>query len=127
MEKLGRGMIVYGDDVESLVFDWGTIKFLSEPEITGVESFSFGMVVLAPGQGHERHNHPGVEEIIFVMSGEGEQMVDHNHRFPCVRVPASLSLPTSIIQRSTRDGSRCGSQFAHDIFTVASHCFWTDI
>jgi oxalate decarboxylase/phosphoglucose isomerase-like protein (cupin superfamily) len=76
MEKLGRGMIVYGDDVESLVFDWGTIKFLSEPEVTGVESFSFGMVVLAPGQGHERHNHPGVEEIIFVMSGEGEQMVD---------------------------------------------------
>ena len=57
MEKLGRGCIVYGDDVESLVFDWGTLKFLSEPEVTGAARFSFGMVVLAPGKGHESHNH----------------------------------------------------------------------
>lgn len=64
MEKLGAGRIVYGDDVESLVFDWGTLKFLSAPEVTGAERFSFGMVVLASGKGHERHNHPGVEEDI---------------------------------------------------------------
>ncbi len=103
MEKLGRGMIVYGDDVESLVFDWGTIKFLSEPEVTGVESFSFGMVVLAPGQGHESHNHPGVEEIIFVMSGEGEQMVDEQ---PPVRVwpGASIFIPADVNHSTVNTG-----------------------
>jgi oxalate decarboxylase/phosphoglucose isomerase-like protein (cupin superfamily) len=103
MEKLGRGRIVYGDDVESLVFDWGTLKFLSEPEVTGAERFSFGMVVLAPGKGHESHNHPGVEEIIFVMSGEGEQMVDD--QLPVhVRPGASIFIPPDVDHSTVNTG-----------------------
>lgn len=103
MEKLGRGWIVYGDDVESLVFDWGTLKFLSEPPVTGAERFSFGMVVLAPGKGHESHNHPGVEEIIFVMSGEGEQMVD-NQPPVHVRPGASIFIPPDIDHSTINTG-----------------------
>ena len=103
MEKLGSGYIVYGDDVESLVFDWGTIKFLSEPEVTGSERFSFGIVVLAPGKGHERHNHPGVEEIIFVMSGEGEQMVDDQPPVH-VRAGASIFIPPDVDHSTVNTG-----------------------
>jgi len=76
MENLGRGKIVHADDVDTLLFDWGMLKFLSEPAVTGAERFSFGMVVLSPGKGHDSHAHPGVEEIIFVMSGVGEQTID---------------------------------------------------
>lgn len=63
-------------DVETLVFDWGSIKWLSEPKVTGTGRFTAGVVILEPGRGHERHNHPGVEEILYVVSGEGEQMVE---------------------------------------------------
>jgi len=31
---------------------------------------------LEPGKGHTRHNHPGVEEILYIVSGEGDQMVE---------------------------------------------------
>jgi oxalate decarboxylase/phosphoglucose isomerase-like protein (cupin superfamily) len=103
MEKLGRGWIVYGDDVESLVFDWGTLKFLSEPQVTGAQRFSFGMVVLAPGKGHDTHNHPGVEEIIFVMSGEGEQMVDNQPAVP-VRPGASIFIPADVEHSTINTG-----------------------
>lgn len=103
MERLGRGMIVYGDDVESLVFDWGTLKFLSEPEVTGAERFSFGMVVLAPGKGHDSHDHPGVEEIIFVMSGEGEQMVDSQPPVQ-VRAGASIYIPADVVHSTVNTG-----------------------
>ena len=89
IQQLGTGVIAYGDDVEALVFDWGTVKILSEPQVTDAERFSFGMVVLDPGKGHDRHNHPGSEEIIFVMSGEGEQMVDDQ---PPVKVKAGASI-----------------------------------
>ena len=64
------------DDVETQVFPWGTIKWLSEPRVTNAQSFSTGIVLLAPGKGHTRHNHPGVEEILYVISGEGIQMVE---------------------------------------------------
>ena len=35
-----------------------------------------GVVLLHPGKGHTRHNHPGSEEILYVVSGQGKQMID---------------------------------------------------
>jgi oxalate decarboxylase/phosphoglucose isomerase-like protein (cupin superfamily) len=32
--------------------------------------------VLAKGKGHGRHNHPTSDEVIYVVSGEGDQMLD---------------------------------------------------
>ena len=63
------------DDVESQLFDWGVLKWLSTPEVTGGERFSAGVVKLEPGKGHERHTHPESDEILFVIRGEGEQEV----------------------------------------------------
>jgi oxalate decarboxylase/phosphoglucose isomerase-like protein (cupin superfamily) len=63
-------------DVETQVFAWGTIKWLSEPRVTGTTRFTIGVVLLEPGKGHERHNHPGCEETLYVVSGQGKQMVD---------------------------------------------------
>jgi oxalate decarboxylase/phosphoglucose isomerase-like protein (cupin superfamily) len=63
-------------DVETQVFDWGRLSWLSEPRVTAAERFSAGVVELQPGQGHESHNHPGVEEILYVLSGRGHQVVD---------------------------------------------------
>ena len=103
MEKLGAGYIVYGDDVDSLVFDWGTLKFLSEPEVTGAVRFSFGMVVLQPGKGHDSHSHPGVEEIIFVMSGEGEQMID-GHGPVDVHPGACMHIPPDVVHSTVNTG-----------------------
>jgi len=103
MEKLGSGYITYGDDVDSLRFDWGTVKILSEPLVTDAERFSFGMAVLEPGKGHDRHNHPGSEEIIFVMSGEGDQMIDDQ---PPVKVGpgASIYIPADVYHSTINTG-----------------------
>jgi oxalate decarboxylase/phosphoglucose isomerase-like protein (cupin superfamily) len=67
---------VESDEVETLVFDWGRLTWLSEPRVTAAEKFSAGIVELLPGKGHDRHNHPGCEEILFVLSGRGVQMVE---------------------------------------------------
>ncbi|MEF8937732.1 cupin domain-containing protein [Halobacteriaceae archaeon SHR40] len=63
------------DDVESQVFDWGVLKWLGTPEVTGGDRFSAGVVKLEPGKGHERHTHPDSDEILYVLRGEGEQEV----------------------------------------------------
>ena len=91
-QQLGAGVITTGADVETLAFDWGMVRMLSEPQVTGARRHSFGMAEVLPGGGHERHNHPGAEEIIYVLSGEGEQMVDDQppvHIGPgaCVFIP----------------------------------------
>jgi oxalate decarboxylase/phosphoglucose isomerase-like protein (cupin superfamily) len=63
-------------DVETQVFDWGRLSWLSEPRVTAAEKFSAGVVVLEPGKGHDSHNHPGCEEILYVLSGQGRQVVE---------------------------------------------------
>ena len=103
MGKIGSCYIVYGDDVDTLAYDWGNIKILSEPQVTGGDRMSFGMVVLEPGKGHDRHNHPDADEIIFVISGEGDQMLDDK---PSVRVRpgASIYIPQGIYHSTVNTG-----------------------
>jgi oxalate decarboxylase/phosphoglucose isomerase-like protein (cupin superfamily) len=80
------------DDVETQVFEWGTLKWLAEPRLTGSGArFSTGVVLLQPGKGHTRHNHPGVEEILYVVSGEGDQMVEDSAGEP-VRRPVRAGM-----------------------------------
>ena len=64
------------DDVETQVFGWGQLSWLSEPRVTAAEKFSAGLVVLEQGKGHDRHNHPGCEEILYVIDGKGMQVVE---------------------------------------------------
>ncbi|MDF2958599.1 MAG: putative cupin [Paenibacillus sp.] len=64
------------DDVETLVLPWGRIKWLSEPGVTGSGIMTTGVVDLEAGKGHERHNHPGCDEIIYVIQGQGEQFIE---------------------------------------------------
>lgn len=76
---------VYPKDVSAFGFDWGRLALTVAPEVNGAERFSGGVVDVKPGQGHARHNHPGAEEIIFVISGTGEQMVEDENGNPVTR------------------------------------------
>jgi oxalate decarboxylase/phosphoglucose isomerase-like protein (cupin superfamily) len=72
----------YPQDVTAFGFDWGKLSLTVAPEVNGAGRFSGGVVDLPGGEGHARHNHPGAEEIIFVISGEGEQMVEDENGNP---------------------------------------------
>ena len=78
-------VFVYPKDVSAFGFDWGRLALTVGPEVNGATKFSGGVVDLPAGQGHSRHNHPGAEEIIFVISGEGEQMVEDEAGTPHTR------------------------------------------
>ncbi len=75
---------VHLSEVSAFGFDWGKLSLTVAPEVNGAARFSGGVVDLPPGQGHSRHNHPGAEEIIFVISGNGEQMVEDENGEPMV-------------------------------------------
>ena len=70
------------DKVARFGFDWGQLALTVGPEVNGAQRFSGGIVTVAPGGGHTRHNHPGAEEIILVLSGQGQQMVEDEAGHP---------------------------------------------
>ena len=77
---IAQQRFIQPDEVETLELDWGSIKWLSTPETTGAETFSTGLVILEPGKAHERHTHPDSEEILYFLSGEGEQTIADEER-----------------------------------------------
>jgi oxalate decarboxylase/phosphoglucose isomerase-like protein (cupin superfamily) len=73
------------DDVETQVFDWGSIKWLSEVRVTGASRSTGGVVILGPGKAHARHNHPASDEMLYFIAGEGDQMIEDAEGNPVTR------------------------------------------
>ncbi len=73
---------IHPDQVSAFGFDWGQLALTVGPEVNGAARLSGGIVTVAPGGGHARHNHPGAEEIILVMAGSGAQMVEDDDGTP---------------------------------------------
>jgi oxalate decarboxylase/phosphoglucose isomerase-like protein (cupin superfamily) len=84
------------DDVPTRVFDWGTIKWLVTPHLDQGAGLTTGEVIVYPGQGHAPHVHPAEEEVIYVISGEGEQMVDNGTPFP-IREGDAVYIPANTL------------------------------
>lgn len=63
------------DEVPTRTFDWGSIKWLVTPHLDQGAGLTTGEVIIQPGKGHAPHVHPAEEEVIYVISGEGEQTV----------------------------------------------------
>jgi oxalate decarboxylase/phosphoglucose isomerase-like protein (cupin superfamily) len=83
--------------------EWGAIKWYVSPAHTAGAVMACGEVVLLPGKGHERHNHPDSEEILYILSGEGEQMVDDGAPFP-VRAGDTIYIPRAIFHSTINTG-----------------------
>ncbi|MFB6103127.1 MAG: cupin domain-containing protein [Haloplanus sp.] len=71
---------ISSEDVSTQLFDWGALKWMATPDVSGSERLSAGVVNLEPGKGHEIHTHPDSDEILYVIGGEGEQTVDGESR-----------------------------------------------
>ena len=85
-------------DVDAYGFAWGHLSVVLGPKVNGAQKFSAAVVTVPPGQGHSRHNHPGAEEIIYILEGTGAQMVEDDNGIPhteqvhpgtCVFIPES--------------------------------------
>ena len=89
--------------IPTQTFDWGAIKWFVTPELTEGAGITFGEVVLQPGRGHDRHNHPESEEILYVLSGEGEQMLDDREPFE-VKPGDTIYVPTGVFHSTKNTG-----------------------
>jgi oxalate decarboxylase/phosphoglucose isomerase-like protein (cupin superfamily) len=89
--------------IPTQTFDWGAIKWFVTPELIEGAGITFGEVVLQPGRGHDRHNHPESEEILYVLSGEGEQMLDDREAF-AVKPGDTIYVPTGVFHSTRNTG-----------------------
>jgi oxalate decarboxylase/phosphoglucose isomerase-like protein (cupin superfamily) len=98
-------MLIRPDDLATMTFDWGSIKWFVTPRSIDGASSSLGEVILNPGRGHARHNHPDAEEVIYVISGEGLQMVHDTEPFP-IKEGDAVHVPTAAFHSTLNTGWR---------------------
>jgi oxalate decarboxylase/phosphoglucose isomerase-like protein (cupin superfamily) len=75
-------MHIEPETIPTMVLDWGTIKWFVSPDRFAEAETSVGEVIVYPGRGHARHNHPNAQEVIYVIDGEGVQTVGDGPEFP---------------------------------------------
>jgi quercetin dioxygenase-like cupin family protein len=72
----------------------GPHHWLSKPGLTECEALMLVRVAMPAGQGHAFHRHPPMEEIIYVVSGQGEQWVGTEKRIlgpgDCAHIPRDM-------------------------------------
>jgi len=73
---LATKQVISPRDTETIVSSWFTAKIMASPDVSGAENMSAVSLFFNPGQGHARHNHPASEQLIFVIGGEGEMMIE---------------------------------------------------
>jgi oxalate decarboxylase/phosphoglucose isomerase-like protein (cupin superfamily) len=92
------------NDLPTYSFDWGVIKpLISQDNVSEDPAVSLMHVVLLPGKGHERHNHPDADEILYVLAGAGDQMVDDGDPFP-VRPGQAIWIPKGAFHSTLNTG-----------------------
>ena len=69
--------IVYEDQIEAQKLPGRDLRWLFTPEMKVTENFSMNVVVIKPGNTVKpAHEHPDLEEVIYITSGEGSVYID---------------------------------------------------
>jgi oxalate decarboxylase/phosphoglucose isomerase-like protein (cupin superfamily) len=71
-----KQVVIAPNEVETIMTDWTTAKVLCGPQVTGSVGMSAVALFFEPGHGHSRHNHTDAEQIIYVVSGQGEHIAE---------------------------------------------------
>jgi quercetin dioxygenase-like cupin family protein len=91
------------DDVEVEEMPWGVHDWISKVGLTDAEHLMLVRVRMPAGKAHAFHRHPAMEEIIYVISGQTEQWVDHERR---VLGPGeSAHIPMDVVHGTYNAGS----------------------
>jgi mannose-6-phosphate isomerase-like protein (cupin superfamily) len=75
-------------------YPWGEIHWLMSNKLDADAAQTFGVVRINPGQKNALHLHPNCEELLYVLSGDGESVVGDKtvslHPGDLLRVPAGV-------------------------------------
>ncbi len=72
----GQPMAEISQLSQSQYFEWGNILWFVEPSNLDIERMSVGLITFYPRTTQDEHLHSGDEQVIYVVSGTGAQIID---------------------------------------------------
>jgi quercetin dioxygenase-like cupin family protein len=96
-------MFIHASDAPTDVTDGRTHFWHSLPGVTPTEDLLVVRAILPPGGGHAFHNHPNKEEVIYILSGEAEQWLEHEKQI--LGPGSSVYIPKNAVHATFNRGS----------------------
>lgn len=126
----GSFVLKASSKVEEL--DWGSLRWICGPALTGAKDVVVCNVLIHPGKGHNFHKHPRQEEVIYVVEGQLEQWLGREKR---VLGPGdSVFIPRDTVHASFTLGSKplrvmailgpCVGDAGYELVDVAGEAPW---
>ncbi|MBK1883418.1 cupin domain-containing protein [Luteolibacter pohnpeiensis] len=82
-------------------FKGRTNYWLCNPEVADAKGLQICRAVLPPGEGHNFHRHPELEEVIYVLQGKVEQWVEQEKQ---VLNPGEVAhIPADVVHATFND------------------------
>lgn len=104
-------------ELESERLDWGHLEWMCRSGLCDAEQLMLCRVHIEPGQGHNFHRHPQLEEIIYVIEGQAEQWVDQQKRI--LQGGETAHIPRDVVHATFNCGS--GTLVVLAILSPAKH------
>lgn len=90
------------DELPVATFDWGTIQWLCNAELSSDAEQTLGITHIFPGQTNPRHFHPNCEEVLHLLTGCGV------HRWGDdsveLRAGMTIRIPAGVVHNLTNTG-----------------------
>jgi mannose-6-phosphate isomerase-like protein (cupin superfamily) len=86
--------VIHMSEQPAQPYPWGEIHWLMSNKLDPDAAQTFGIVRINPGQKNALHLHPNCEELLYVLSGDGQGIVGDKtvslHPGDLLRVPAGV-------------------------------------
>jgi quercetin dioxygenase-like cupin family protein len=127
-----QGKFVLAKETAPEVLDWGQLRWMCNPPVTGAHDLTVIHVTLSPGKGHDFHKHPDQEEVIYIVGGSVEQWVDRECK--TLGPGDSAFIPGNVVHASFNTGDAdahivailgpCVGKVGYEVVDVANEAPW---
>ena len=91
-------------EVQAENYAWGALHWLTSASVNGARELTLGHTVVAAGGRNPLHRHPNCEEVLYVLAGEIEHVVEGT---PNLRLKAgeAILIPRNLKHQAINVGS----------------------
>lgn len=90
-----KRIVTDSEQLAEEVFPWGNLKWLCNAKLSPGAQQTVGICHIAPGQRNPRHYHPNCEEVLYMLSGNGQHSFDDDtvdlKAEMTIRIPAGVT------------------------------------
>lgn len=96
--------IITDNQSQKVTAEWGNLTWFANAALNNSDLMTIGRCIIKPGQCNPLHSHPNCYEVLVVISGEIEHMVE-NGSYTAMHPGDTIAIPSTIKHHARNSGT----------------------